>query len=53
MKKSILVKFSLIPALLLIPTILWAASTEISGMPWWGWPTALFFTTFFMGVFGV
>jgi len=53
MKKSILVKFSLIPALVLIPTILWAASTEISGMPWWGWPTVLFFTTFFMGVFGV
>ena len=22
-------------------------------MPWWGWPTALFFTTFFIGIFGV
>ena len=52
MMKSILVGFSLIPVLLLIPTLICAASLDVSGMSWWDLPTALFFTTFFMGVFG-
>ena len=53
MKRSILFKFGSLLFSLLSPSILLAGSTAEFDMPWWGWPTILFFTTFFIGVFGV
>lgn len=53
MKQCILFKFGLLLFALLIPTILLAGTPTEFIMPWWGWPTILFFTTFFIGVFGV
>ena len=53
MKLSILFKFGSLLFSLLSPSILLAGSTAEFDMPWWGWPTILFFTTFFIGVFGV
>ena len=53
MKRSILLKYCSLLFSLLSPSILLAGSTAEFDMPWWGWPTILFFTTFFIGVFGV
>ena len=53
MKRSILFKYGSLLFSLLSPSILLAGSTAEFDMPWWGWPTILFFTTFFIGVFGV
>ncbi|GIT70315.1 MAG: hypothetical protein Ct9H300mP28_01290 [Pseudomonadota bacterium] len=53
MKQSIKVKFILTIYSLFTPTLIFSATDEVFTMPWWGWPAALFFTTFFIGIFGV
>mgnify|MGYP000010513161 FL=1 len=53
MKQSIKIKFIFTFYSIFTPTLIFSATDEIFTMPWWGWPTALFFTTFFIGIFGV
>ncbi|MBS1255141.1 MAG: hypothetical protein MAG581_00940 [Deltaproteobacteria bacterium] len=53
MKHSIAFTISLTIFSILKPAIIFAAPEEVFNMPWWGWPIALFFTTFLMGIFGV
>jgi len=53
MKQNILLKFIFSLTVFLLPSILWGGNQAEFSMPWWGWPTILFFTTFLIGVFGV
>ena len=53
MKQSIKIKFILSFYSIFTPTLIFSATDEVFTMPWWGWPVALFFTTFFIGIFGV
>jgi len=53
MKQNSLFKFILSLTIFLLPSILLAGTPAELNLPWWGWPTILFFTTFLIGVFGV
>ena len=53
MKQSIKIKFILTFYSTFTPTLIFSATDEVFTMPWWGWPAVLFFTTFFIGIFGV
>ena len=50
MKKTSLF-FSLL--FIFIPHLVFAGQAGTAAMPWWGWTIILFFTTFFIGLFGV
>jgi len=53
MKQNIPFKLILFLIAFLLPSIPLAGTPAEFIMPWWGWPTILFFTTFLIGIFGV